>query len=146
MKERLYHHTVDMKASGRGFREDRDAYVLGDELDGLLGGKDIVSVPGGNRFASGCIHNRLIHKWMDPFREQDPFVLCQILQNQTLFVSSRVGFEKSRVEWGPSERHGRDLSVLGRRRHEREVQFAYKDTPERLHGELSYQPEPERRV
>jgi len=127
-----------MKVSGRRFREDRDAYMLRYELDRLLCRNDVVSVLGDNRFTSCRIHDRLMYKWMNPFRKQDPFVLCQILENQTLFVSGRVGFEKSGVEWSPSEWYSRDLNVLGRRRHECEAQFACKDAPEGLHCELSH--------
>jgi hypothetical protein len=127
-----------MKASGRRFREDRDAYMLRYELDRLLWRNDIVSVLGDNRFTSGCIHDCLMHKWMNPFRKQNPLVFCQILENQAFFVSSRVGFEKSSVERSPSECYSRDLNVLGRRRHECEAQFAYKDAPEGLHCELSH--------
>ena len=79
-----------------------------------------------------------MHKWMNSFRKQNPVVLCQILENQALFVSSRVGFEKSSVERSPSEWYSRDLNVLRRRRHECEAQFAYKDAPEGLHCELSH--------
>jgi hypothetical protein len=127
-----------MKASGRRFREDRDAYMLRYELDRLLWRNDIVSVLGDDRFTPCRIHDCLMHKWMNPFRKQNPLVLCQILENQALFVSSPVGVEKSDVEWSPSERYSRDLNVLGRRRHECEAEFAYKDAPEGLHCELSH--------
>jgi hypothetical protein len=79
-----------------------------------------------------------MHKWMNPFRKQNPLVLRQILENQALFVSSRVGFEKNGVKGSPSEWYSRDLNVLGRRRHEGEAEFAYKDAPEGLHCELSH--------
>jgi hypothetical protein len=79
-----------------------------------------------------------MHKWMNPFRKQNPLVFCQILENQAFFVSSRVGFVKSSVERSPSECYSRDLNVLGRRRHECEAQFAYKDAPEGLHCKLSH--------
>ena len=127
-----------MKASGRRFREDRNAYVLRDELDRLLWRNDVVSVLGDNRFTTCCIHDRLMHKRMNPFRKQNPVVLCQILENQALFVSSRVGFEQSSVERSPSEWYSRDLNVLGRRSYECEAEFAYKDAPEGLHCELSH--------
>ena len=127
-----------MKAAGRRFREDRDAYVLRYELDGLLRRNDIVSVLGDNRFTSCCIHDRLMHKWMNPFRKQNPLVLCQILENQVFFVSSRVRFKKSNIERSPSEWYSRDLNLLGRCRHDCKVQFAYKDAPERLHCELRH--------
>ena len=127
-----------MKASGRRLGEDGNAYMLQYKINRLLYRNDVVSVLGDNRFTSCCIHDRLVHNWMNPFRKQNPVVLCQILENQALFVSSRVGFEKNSVERSPSEWYSRDLNVLGRRRHECEAEFAYKDAPEGLHGELRH--------
>jgi hypothetical protein len=127
-----------MKVSGCRLREYGDAYMLRYELDSLLWRNDIVSVLGDDRFTSCCIHDRLMHKWMNPFRKQNPLVLCQILENQALFVRSWVSFEKRNVEWSPSEWYGRDLNVLGRRRHECEAQFAHEDAPERLQCKLSH--------
>ena len=108
------------------------------QFDRLLWRNDIVSVLGDNRFTSCCIHDRLMHKWMNPFRKQNPVVLCQILENQAFFVSSRVVFENSNVERSPSEWYSRDLNVLGRRRHECKAEFTYQDAPEGLHCELSH--------
>jgi len=116
------------------------------ELDRLLRCNDIVSVLGDNRFTSGRIHDCLMHKWMNPFRKQNPVILCQILESQALLVSGRVGFEKNRVEGRPSEWYSRDLNVLERRRHECEAEFAYKHAAERLHCELSHESDPERRI
>src|SRR5580693_3961109 len=124
-----------MEASRRRFREDGHAYMLRYEFDRLLWRNDIVSVLGDDRFTSRRIHDCLMHKWMNPFRKQNPVVLCQILENQALFVSGRVGFEKNRVEGRPSERYSRDLNVLERRRHKCEAEFAYKHGPEGLHCE-----------
>jgi hypothetical protein len=127
-----------MEGSGRRFCEDRDAYMLRYEFDRLLWRNDIVSVLGDNRFTSRCIHDRVMHKWMDPFGKQNPVVFRQILKNQALFVSSRVVFEKSSVERSPSEWYGCNLNFRGRSRHECKAQFAYKDAPEGLHCELSH--------
>ena len=63
----------------------------------LLWRKDIVSVLGGDGLTSCCIHDRLMHEWMNPFRKQNPLVLCQILEDQTLFVSSGVAASKEMV-------------------------------------------------
>jgi hypothetical protein len=71
-----------------------------------------------------------MHKWMNPFRKQNPPILCQILENQAFFLGSRVSFEKNGIERSPSECHSRDLKVLGRCRHECEAQFSYKDALE----------------
>ena len=49
---------------------------------------------------------------MNPLRKQDPLVLCQILENQTIFVGSRGRFKKSSVERSPSEWYSRDLDIL----------------------------------
>ena len=87
-----------------------------------------------------------MHMWMNSFRKQNPVVLCEILENQALFASSRVGFEKSGVEWSPSECYSGDLSVLGRCHYECDVEFAHNYTPEGLHCKLSHEPDSERRI
>src|SRR5438552_17413038 len=124
-----------MEVSGRRLREYRDAYMLRYELDRLLWRNDIVSVLGDNRFTSCCIHDCLMHKWMNPFRKQNPLVLCQILENQAFFVGSRVGFRKCGVERSGSKWHSRNLGILRWRHHQCEVQFAFKNAPDRLHCE-----------
>ena len=127
-----------MKSPGRWFREDRDAYMLGYEFNSLLWRHDVVSVLGDDRFTSCRIHDRLMHERMYPFREQNPVVLCEILENQAFFVNSWMGFEKSSVERSPSERYSRDLNVLRWRRHECEAEFAYKNAAEGFHCELRH--------
>ena len=92
---------------------------------------------GGDGLTSGCIHNRLMQEWMNPFRKQNPLVLCQILENQAFFVSSGVVLWKCSVERSRSKWHSRDLGILRGRRHQGEVHFAYKDTMDRLHCKLS---------
>jgi len=75
---------------------------------------------------------------MNPFRKQNPLVLCQILENQAFLVSSRVGLWKCSVELSRSKWNSRDLGILRWGRHQGEVHFAYKDAPDRLHRKLSH--------
>ena len=87
-----------------------------------------MSVLGGDGLTSGCIHNGLMQEWMNPFGKQNPLVLCQILENQTFFVSSRVSLWKCSVERSGSKWHSCDLGILRWRSNQGKVHFAYKDT------------------
>ena len=69
---------------------------------------------------------------MNPFRKQNPLVVCEILQDQTLFVSSCVVVCKHSVERSRSKRHSRDLGIRGWRGHQGEVDFADKNAMHRL--------------
>jgi len=79
-----------------------------------------------------------MHKWMNPFRKQNPLVLRQILENQAFFVGSRMGLWKCSIERSRSKWHSRNLGILRWRHHQCEVQFAFKDASDRLHCELSH--------
>jgi hypothetical protein len=68
-----------------------------------------------------------MQEWMNPFRKQNPLVLCQILEDQMLFVSSAVVVWKYSVERSRSKGHSRDLGIRGWRRHQGEVHFTDKD-------------------
>jgi len=46
-----------------------------------------------------------MHKWMNPFRKQNPLVLRQILENQAFFVGSRMGLWKCSIERSRSKWH-----------------------------------------
>jgi hypothetical protein len=115
--KRLYDHTVSMNLSRHRLRKDGDAYVVRYQVHCLLWRKDIVSMFGGDGLTSGCIHNRLMQEWMNPFRKQNPLVLCQILENQAFFVSSGVVLWKCSVERSRSKWHSRDLGILRGRCH-----------------------------
>jgi hypothetical protein len=126
-----------MNPSRQRLREDGDANVVRYQVHCLLWRKDIVSMFRGDGLPSGCIHNRLMQEWMNPFRKQNPLVLCQILENQALFVSSVVVRWKCSVERSWGKWHSRNLGILWWRRDQGEVHFAYKDTMDRLHCKLS---------
>ena len=77
-------------------------------------------------------HDCVVNDGMKSSREQNPFIFCQILEQYVFLVGSRVGLWENGIEWRESEWHGRDLRVLRRCRHQRQVQFARQYTPDQL--------------
>ena len=49
-------------------------------MNRLLGGKNVVSILGGDRFSSSRLQDRIVNERMDLLGEQNPFVTRQISQ------------------------------------------------------------------
>ena len=83
-----------------------------------------------------CIHDCLKHYRFKTFGKENPLILGQILENQAFFVGGGVVLGKYSIERSRSKWHSRDLGILRWRCHQGEVDFAHKNTMDRLPGKL----------
>jgi hypothetical protein len=72
--------------------------VLRYQFHRLLWRNDIVSVLGSDGPRLCRVHDGIKHHWIETLRKQNPLILGQVLEQQTLFVSSGVVFWKYSVK------------------------------------------------
>ena len=77
-----------------------------------------------NSLTSCRIHDCVMDDWMNSAREQNPFIFCQILEREVLFLGRGVALWKSGIERRQHEWRGFDLRVFRRCRHQCQIQFA----------------------
>ena len=102
------------------------------QVNRLLSRNKFVGVFRSDSLTSCRVHDCAMNDGVNSSREQNPFISCQILEHYVFLLGGRVGLWENRIKRRHSEWHGRDLRVVRRCRHQRQIQFAGHDTPDQL--------------
>ena len=65
--------------------------MLSYQVNCLLGCNDIVRVFRNDSLTLCCFHDCVMNEGVNPSREQNPVILCQILERYAFLLSGRVG-------------------------------------------------------
>jgi hypothetical protein len=102
------------------------------QVNCLLSRNNIVRVFWTDSPALRRVDDCVMNNGMDSARQQNPFIVCQILDAYAFVLGSRMGHWEDRIERRHREWRRSYLRVLWRCRNESKIQVACQDTPEQL--------------
>jgi hypothetical protein len=130
--ERFYHYTLRTITESGGSGKNGYSDILGYQVNSLLSGNNVVCVFRTDSPTLRRVDDCVMNKGMNSARQQNPFVVCQILEMYVFVSGSRMGHWQDRVERRHGEWRRSYLRVLWWCCHESEIQVACQDTPEQL--------------
>src|SRR5207302_9995975 len=92
-------------------RPDCHACAFGYQMKRLLGGENLMGLPGRNSLSSGCLQYCTVDRWIDTSWKDNPFVFCEMPKLKLLVVRRRVCLRHNRAKLSFSERNDRQLGV-----------------------------------